>query len=147
MNNYNPLFNTMNMTRMASPFQVVGSSATNALSQATRNSLFSKIGGSKMTLSGILNGAQKTIGTVNQVIPLYNQVKPLFQNSKILLNVAKGIKGNNKDGLFNSRRKSNFTKQPITQDESTNKQEENIIDVKEATTKKTNNQPSQPFFL
>lgn len=147
MNNYNPLFNTLNMTRIASPFQVAGSSAANTLSQATRSGLFSKIGGSKVTLSGILNGAQKTIGTVNQIVPLYNQVKPLFQNSKILLNVAKGIKGNNKDGLFRSRRRQNsYFEQQVTKTES-NKQEENIIDIKETNIEKTENKPSSPFFI
>lgn len=148
MNNYNPLFNTMNMTRNISPFATAGSSAINTISQATRGGLLSKIGTSKITLSGILNNAQKTIGTVNQIVPLYNQVKPLFQNSKILLNVAKSIKGDGSQskGLFRSKRKNYTHYEPTTNQKK--EIDENIIDIKEKKdSKKNENTPSKPFFI
>jgi len=147
MNNYNPMFNTMNMTRGFSPFATAGSSAMNTLSNASRSGLFSKIGGSKITLSGILNGAQKTIGTVNQIVPLYNQVKPLFQNSKVLLNVAKAVRGNNNEsrGLFTPKRKRQpIYKEPVINDIKIDKNEETIT-IKEETNE-SQNTPSKPFF-
>ena len=142
MNNYNPFFNTINMTRSASPFATAGSSAINGISQATRTGgLFSRIGGSKLTLSGILNGAQKTIGTVNQIVPLYNQVKPMFQNSKILLNVARGLKGENNSSRnrFKNRRNFNYQK-PI------DVKEEPIKEEIKKEEKPSGNSPSKPFF-
>ena len=141
MNNYNPLFNTLNLTRNFSPFPLAGSSVTNTIANTTRNGLFSKIGTSKMSLSSILNGAQKTIGTVNQVVPLYNQVKPLFQNSKVLLNVAKAVKGNNQSRKFLSpKRRQSIYEQASKVEE---KQEQQII-IKE---KENPNTPSKPFFI
>ena len=143
MNNYNPFFNTMNMTRSVSPFATAGSSAMNGISQAARTGgLFYRLGGSKLTLSGILNGAQKTIGTVNQIVPLYNQVKPMFQNSKILLNVAKGLKGDNTSsrGLFRSKRRNYRYENPIDI-----KQEPIKEEIKKEE-KPNYNSPSKPFF-
>ena len=137
MNNYN----TMYMTRGFSPFATAGSSA---ISSASRSGLLSKVGGSKITLSGILNGAQKTIGTVNQIVPLYNQVKPLFQNSKVLVNVAKAVRGNNNSkGLFTPKRKRQAVYQ---QDLKIDIEEEKEITVKEET-KNNENEPSKPFFI
>ena len=142
MNNYAPYFNAMNMTRSVSPFATAGSSAINSFSQAAKTGgLFSKIGGSKITLSGILTGAQKTIGTVNQIVPLYNQVKPMFQNSKILLNIAKGLKGdgNSNKNFTRNRRNYNYQK-PI---------DVKVEPIKEEIKKEdkpTGSSPSKPFF-
>ena len=131
MRNFNPMFNTLNMTRGVSPFATAGSSF--AFQNASRG-IFSKLGSSKLTLSGILNGAQKTIGTVNQIVPLYNQIKPIVQNSKTILNVVKGIRG-----------------KPRTQRQNINKPiSKNIVDVKEEKKeeKETNvSSPSNPFFI
>lgn len=143
MNNFNPYFNTMTMTRSISPFPTAGSSAINSISQANRaGGLFSRLGSTKMTLSGILSGAQKTIGTVNQIVPLYNQVKPMLQNSKILLNVAKGLKGDNKTKSKRFFRNNNL-----------NKNKQNTITVEHQPTQKQYkkedskpNEPSKPFF-
>lgn len=143
MNNYNPMFNAMNMTRSVSPFATAGASALNSSTSIARGGLLSRLGGSKVTLSGILNGAQKTIGTVNQIVPLYNQVKPLFQNSKILLNVAKGLKGDNNSskGMFRSRRRQqNYIQQPIKQEN------EIIIETEQKPKNKNENAPSKPYF-
>ncbi len=141
MNRFNSLFNVSQMTRGASPFAVAGGSSIG--STISRGGLLSKLGGGKMSLSGILTGAQKTIGTVNQIIPLYNQIKPMVQNSKVLLNVAKGIKGDGSSkGLFGLK-KRNRSYYPTT--------EEKIIDVKQEekkeTKKENTNSPSKPYFL
>ena len=55
-------------------------------------SLFGNSGGaSKITFSGILNGASKTLGVINQAIPVFYQVKPIWNNAKTMFRVVKGI--------------------------------------------------------
>lgn len=51
---------------------------------ATGSSIFSKI-----NWSSLLSNAQKTLGVVNQAIPLYYQVKPVFKNLKALGKIGK----------------------------------------------------------
>lgn len=51
--------------------------------------------GSKITFSGILNGASKTLGVINQAIPVFYQVKPIWNNAKTMFRVAKAINNNN----------------------------------------------------
>ncbi len=146
MNNYNPFFNSLNMTRSISPFATTASSfISNATQGARSTGLLSKLSTSKFSLSGILNGAQKTIGTVNQIVPLYNQIKPMVQNSKVLLNVAKSLKSTdnstNSRGLFPKRRN-----RPMY-----NQQHSNIVEQEKETIKKEEkfieNTPSKPFFI
>ncbi len=95
-----------------------------------------------LSFSSIINGAQKGINTLNQIIPLYNQVKPLVQNGKQMLNIFKNVK------------KTNFEPEGVEEKEdSTAEVNENSI-VKEI--KKTNyeksvifnqTKPSKPFFV
>ena len=46
---------------------------------------------SKITFSGILNGASKTLGVINQAIPVFYQVKPIWNNARTMIRVAKGL--------------------------------------------------------
>ena len=91
-----------NTTRMASP--LMGSAlrtnplssllgarsapAVNALGGATKASTF--------TFSGLLNGASKTLGVINQAIPVFYQVKPIINNAKTMYRVAKEINSNDR---------------------------------------------------
>lgn len=47
---------------------------------------------SKVTFSGVLNGASKTLGVINQAIPVFYQVKPIFNNAKTIFKVAKEMR-------------------------------------------------------
>jgi len=38
--------------------------------------------------ASLLDGTQKTLGVINQAIPVYYQVKPLFSNAKTLFKIA-----------------------------------------------------------
>ena len=49
---------------------------------------------SKITFSGILNGASKTLGVINQAIPVFYQIKPIWNNARTMFKVVKGL---NKD--------------------------------------------------
>ena len=49
--------------------------------------------------NSILNNTQRTLGIINQAIPLIYQVKPLVSNAKTLFRVASAI--NEKDDVSN----------------------------------------------
>lgn len=38
--------------------------------------------------SGFLDGTQKTLGVINQAIPIVYQVKPIFSNAKTMFRIA-----------------------------------------------------------
>ena len=42
--------------------------------------------------AGLLDGASKTLGVVNQAIPVYYQVKPILSNLHVLKNIQEGLK-------------------------------------------------------
>ena len=41
---------------------------------------------------GILDGAQKTLGVINQAIPIVYQVKPIINNAKTMFKIADVIR-------------------------------------------------------
>lgn len=45
----------------------------------------------KITFSSIINGASKTLGVINQAIPVFYQVKPIWNNARTMIRVAKGL--------------------------------------------------------
>lgn len=42
--------------------------------------------------SGFLDGTQKTLGIINQAIPIVYQVKPMFQNARTMFRIADEIR-------------------------------------------------------
>ena len=61
-------------------------------------------GASKITFSGILNGASKTLGVINQAIPVFYQVKPIWNNARTMFRVVKGLNSsdtNNNNNINN----------------------------------------------
>ena len=63
-------------------------------------------GTSRITFSSILNGTSKTLGVINQAIPVFYQVKPIWNNAKTMFRVAKEINSSNKT--------NNNTKEDVT---------------------------------
>ena len=51
---------------------------------------------SKITFSSILNGTSKTLGVINQAIPVFYQVKPIWNNARTMLRVVRGLNSNDK---------------------------------------------------
>lgn len=49
---------------------------------------------SGITFSGILSGASKTLGVINQALPVINQAKPIWNNAKTMFRMAKAINSN-----------------------------------------------------
>ena len=97
-----------NTTRIASP--LIGSTLrTNPLSSLLGirnapavNALGSAAKASTFTFSGLLNGASKTLGVINQAIPVFYQVKPIINNAKTMYKVAKEINSNDRKNNTNS---------------------------------------------
>lgn len=56
--------------------------------------------------NNILNNTQRTLGIINQAIPLIYQVKPLVTNAKTLFRVANAI--NEKDDVNNEEIKETY---------------------------------------
>lgn len=123
MYSFNP-YMASSMIGSPIPFSLPGSAA--GIAAATK----------KFSWSGIFNGIGKTIGTVNQIIPLYQNVKPIIHNSKTLLKVMKG--------LNTSVHPQN--KEPIKTVMETKK--EKIIDTQqeEKTEIVSQRSPAKPFF-
>ncbi len=59
-----------------------------------RGAVGATAGASKVTFSNILNGASKTLGVINQAIPVFYQVKPIWNNARTMFRVVKGLNSN-----------------------------------------------------
>lgn len=93
---------------------------------------------SKINWSSLLSNAQKTLGVVNQAIPLYYQVKPVFKNLKALGKIGKEftkISENN-----NQSSNENVQQETVTNISSNNVTTSNITDSQ-------NDYPIPTFYL
>ncbi|MBE5806337.1 MAG: hypothetical protein E7313_06525 [Clostridiales bacterium] len=48
-----------------------------------------KVGTNALTFGKMLGGLSKTLGVVNQVIPIYKEAKPMIQNARNAFNLIK----------------------------------------------------------
>ena len=111
-----------------SPFMQTG--ATRTLAQGLLKT-------NKFSFNSILTNLEKTVSTINQVIPLYNQVKPLISNSKTIINAFKSTKSNKSE-------KNNTASAPIDinyKDISLSKEKKDLQDIFINI-----NTPNKPFF-
>ena len=91
---FNPAF--ASSRSLISPLPRIGSllsGGTRALGPAS-TLINSGTGAAKLSFSSILSGAGKTLGVINQAIPVFYQVKPLFKNAKTILRVFKEMNSN-----------------------------------------------------
>lgn len=103
-----------NTTRMASPLMggaLRTSPFSSLLGARSAAPAVSALGGatkaSTFTFSGLLNGASKTLGVINQAIPVFYQVKPIINNAKTMYRVAKEINSNDKRNTSTNTNSSN----------------------------------------
>jgi len=61
---------------------------------------------------GLLNGASRTLGVVNQAIPIFYQAKPIWNNAKTMFRVSKAI--NEVDDLPDKKNYETKEKQNIS---------------------------------
>ena len=81
--------------------------------QYMRPSLFSK-GFSLakgINWSGILDGTQKTLGVINQAIPIVYQVKPILSNAKTMFKIADEVRGGN--SIVSEDKTNNSSNKPV----------------------------------
>ena len=116
-----------NATRMASPL-MGGALRTSPLSSllGARSAApaVSALGGatkaSTFTFSGLLNGASKTLGVINQAIPVFYQVKPIINNAKTMYRVAKEINSNDRKSTSTNSNNNNSNNNTKTNNVSNN---------------------------
>lgn len=118
------------------PGMAIPASNAVTLGSATKtgSSIFSKI-----NWSSLLSNAQKTLGVVNQAIPLYYQVKPVFKNLKALGKIGKEftkISENNNQNSNRSTQQKSVTNISSNNDRATS----NITDSQ-------NDYPTPTFYL
>lgn len=118
------------------PGMAIPASNAATLGSATKagSSIFSKI-----NLSSLLSNAQKTLGVVNQAIPLYYQVKPFFKNLKALGKIGKEFTKISENNNRNSNKSEN-QKQVTNIIDNNDTVENNIIDNQ-------NDYPTPTFYL
>lgn len=109
------------------------------MNMARNGGLFSRLsGGIKgINWSGILNGTSKTLGVINQAIPVIKQVGPMFNNMKSMLKVASLFKDETDPPVRNNV-SSNTNK-------NTNTSNSNVIENKNTIT--NNSYSNSPNFF
>jgi len=56
----------------------------------------------KINWTSLLDGTQKTLGVINQALPLIYQIKPILDNAKTMFKIADVIKSNDVDTESNN---------------------------------------------
>ena len=59
-----------------------------------------------------LDGAQKTLGVINQAIPIIYQIKPIFKNAKTMFRIANEI-SRPTDDITPIKKEENSTNKPL----------------------------------
>ncbi len=110
--------------------------------------LFAKFAGLKsINWGGLLNNASKTLGVINQAVPLVKQVGPMYNNMRSMLKVASlfkdetspSVKTNNVSNKNNTNNRNNVSNKNNTRNN-------NIIE-KEKTIINSNYSNSPNFFI
>lgn len=76
-----------------------------------RPSLFGRFLGStrNFNFGNFLDGTQKTLGIINQAIPIVYQVKPMFQNARTMFKIADEIRKPTNDFNTSAQTNTNYT--------------------------------------
>ena len=110
--------------------------------------LFAKFAGLKsINWGGLLNNASKTLGVINQAVPLVKQVGPMYNNMRSMLKVASlfkdetspSVKTNNVSNKNNTNNRNNVSNKNNTRN--------NTIIAKEKTIINSNYSNSPNFFI
>ncbi len=118
MNYYNPYFGYPYMS---------------AAAPTSGGGLFSRLLGNGINWSSILSGTQKTLGIVNQAIPVVKQVSPVMKNAKTMFKIMNEFKKVDTPIASNNEKNSQVST------------EENPIDKEEIEFSDNNSGPT--FFL
>ena len=98
--------------------------------------LFAKFAGLKsINWGGLLNNASKTLGVINQAVPLVKQVGPMYNNMRSMLKVASlfkdetspSVKTNNVSNKNNTSNRNNVSNKNNTRNNNVIEKEKTII--------------------
>ena len=89
--NFNPSFMRNVTPFQITPYQKIPTTIPRMNSLFGNTKSFVNTNTSKITFSSILNGASKTLGVINQAIPVFYQVKPIWNNARTMIKVVKGL--------------------------------------------------------
>lgn len=78
-------------------------------------SLFGAIRNSGITFGSIINGTQKTLGLINQAIPIVKQVKPVFKNAKTMFKVMNEFKKSDSNNIVNETKNNENVSEEVTE--------------------------------
>ncbi len=90
------------------------------------------------SFTGLLNGASKTLGVINQAIPVVYQVRPIWNNAKTMFRVAKELNSNDSRSNTSSSKTFDVNEKNIINDVTTD-------DVKSSKVISNTNEPQ--FFI
>lgn len=80
--------------------------------------------------SSILNNTQKTLGVINQAIPVVKEISPIFNNAKTMFNVLNEFKKNDTPSSSNNTKstnaKNNVNNMNYNRQVNDNKQNDNL---------------------
>ena len=71
------------------------------------NNIIGGISRNTLSLPRILNGISKTLGVVNQAIPLYKQAKPMIEKGRTLFKIATQINSPTPKNSYTNTKKIN----------------------------------------
>lgn len=77
-------------------------------------------GAKTFSFTNLLNGASKTLGVINQAIPVVYQVKPIINNAKTMFRVAKAMNSNSNSSSNSTTIKSNSNNSKIDNSNNSN---------------------------
>lgn len=109
---------TPNLVRGALP-NIARNAATSSLAGATKSAgLFSRLGSTlsgikSINWGGLINNTSKTLGIINQTIPIVRQVGPMVNNMRSMFKVASIFKSETAPPIFNTRQSTINTTNPI----------------------------------
>ncbi|HIT37809.1 MAG TPA: hypothetical protein IAB59_04980 [Candidatus Onthousia faecipullorum] len=68
--------------------------------------------------NNILNNTQRTLGIINQAIPIVYQIKPLFSNARTLFRVASALNSNDdeKEEINDNNYSNNISYEEVKKD-------------------------------
>ena len=62
--------------------------------------------------ANLLDGTQKTLGVINQAIPIIYQVKPVISNAKTIFKIADTLRNNNTNNNNSTNKETQETTTP-----------------------------------
>lgn len=72
-------------------------------------------GATTLSLSKVLSGISKTLGIVNQAIPIYKEIKPMVTSAKKVLAIAKEFNKTSETKITNVETKKEVTENVTSQ--------------------------------